>query len=127
MSKYFSNATSTKLKAMFDFEFWNMYERTSQSSMRTNNSAEVYHRRIGSAYQCAYPILWIFLEKLINNEGNTHADVVRVKASQPPKNKKKNQKFETRLLNLISPPHSNMNTQIDSIAHSITLSFLFCK
>ena len=48
-----------------------MYERTSQSSMRTNNSAEVYHRRIGSAYQCAYPILWIFLEKLINNEGNT--------------------------------------------------------
>ena len=106
---------------MFDIEFWNMYDRTTQSSMRTNNSAEAYHRRIGSVFQCAHPTLWIFLEKLINEEGNTHADILQVKAGQPPKNKKKNQHFEIRLLNLISTPHSDINTQIDSIAHNITL------
>ena len=63
---------------MFDIEFWNMYDRTTQSSMRTNNSVEAYHRHIGSVFQCAHPTLWIFLEKLINEEGNTHADILQV-------------------------------------------------
>ena len=63
---------------MFDIEFWNMYDRTTQSSMRTNNSVEAYQRRIGSVFQCAHPTLWIFLEKLINEEGNTHADILQV-------------------------------------------------
>ena len=57
--------------------------------MPTNNSAEAYHRRIESVVQCTYPTLWIFLEKLINEEGNTHADILQVRAGQPPKNNKK--------------------------------------
>ena len=57
--------------------------------MRTNNSVEAYHHRIGSVFQCAHLTLWIFLEKLINEEGNTHVDVLEVKAGQPPKNTKK--------------------------------------
>ena len=73
--------------------------------MRTNNSAEAYHRRIGSVFQCAHSTLWIFSEKLIFEEGNTHAGITISKAGQPPKDKKKNQKFETRLLNRISTPH----------------------
>ena len=89
--------------------------------MRTNNSAEAYHRRVGSVFQCAHPTLWIFLEKLINKEDNTYADILQVKAGQPPKNKKKNQHFEIRLLNFISTPHSDINTQIDSIGQNITL------
>ena len=50
MSEYFSRAirsNHTRRKPMFDIDFWNMYERTTQSSMRTNNSAEAYHRRFG--------------------------------------------------------------------------------
>ena len=133
---------------MFDIVFWNMCDRTTQSSMRTNNSAEAYHRRIGSVFQCAHrssiqayhrrigsvfqcayrspiqayhrrigsvfqcphPILWIFLEKLVDEESNTHANILQIIAGQPPKHKKKNQHFEMRLLNLISTPHSNPNT-----------------
>jgi hypothetical protein len=91
--------------------------------MRTNNSAEAYHRRIGSVFQCAHPTLWIFLEKLIAKESNIHADILQVKAGQPLKNKKKNQHFEMRLLNLISTPHADIITQIDSIAHNVTLQF----
>ena len=74
---------------MFGIEFWNMYERKAQSSMPANNPAEAYHRRIGSVFQCAHPTLWIFLERLINEEGNTHTDILQVKDGQPPKNKKK--------------------------------------
>jgi hypothetical protein len=76
---------------MFDIDFWNMYNRTTQSSMRTNNSAEAYHRRIGSVFQCAHPTLWVFLQKLIDGENSTRADVLQIKTGQPPKSKKKNQ------------------------------------
>ena len=78
---------------MFDIEFWNMYDRATQSSMHTSNLAEAYHRRIGSVFLCAHPTLWIVLEKLINEEGNTHADIWQVKAGQPPKTKKKRLTF----------------------------------
>ncbi|CAF3945257.1 unnamed protein product [Rotaria sp. Silwood1] len=89
--------------------------------MRTNNSAEAYHRRIGSVFQCAHPTLWVFLQKLIDEENATHADIVQIKSGQPPKINKKNQRFEKRLLNLISTPHQNVLTQIDSLAYNISL------
>ena len=106
---------------MFDIQFWNMHGRTTRCSMRTNNSAEAYHRRIGSVYQCTHPTLWVFLQKLIDEETNNHADILQVKAGQPPKHKKKNQRFEARLLNLISTPHPDILTQIDSLAYNVTL------
>ncbi len=62
--------------------------------MRTNNSAEAYHRRIGSIFQCAYPILWMFLQKLIDEENATHADIACIESGQLPKSKKKNERFE---------------------------------
>ncbi len=61
------------------------------------------------------------LKKLIDEETNTHADILQVKAGQLLKNKKKNQNYELRLLNLISTPHLDVATQIESIAHNITL------
>ncbi|CAF1279940.1 unnamed protein product [Didymodactylos carnosus] len=33
----------TRRRPMFCIDFWNMYNRTTQSSMRTNNTAEAYH------------------------------------------------------------------------------------
>ncbi|CAF0834509.1 unnamed protein product [Rotaria sordida] len=111
----------TRRKATFDIHLWNMHSRTSTSSMRTNNSAEAYHRRTGSVFQCAHPTLWVFLQKLIDEENVTHADILQINAGQPPKMKKKNQRFEKRLLHLISTPHSDILIQIDSIAHNISL------
>ena len=52
-----------------------MFYRTSQSLMRTNNSAEAYHHRINSIFQCSHPTLWVFLQKLIDEQNTTHADI----------------------------------------------------
>ena len=71
-----------------------MHNRTTTSSMKTNNSTEAYHRRIGSVFQCAHPTLWAFLRKLIDEENVTHADILQINAGQPPKMKKQNQRFE---------------------------------
>ena len=37
-------ANRVRRKPLFDINFWSMHSRTTQSSMRTNNSAEAYHR-----------------------------------------------------------------------------------
>ena len=85
--------------------------------MRTNNSVEAYHRRIGSVFQCAYPTLWVFMQKLIDEENAIHIDILQICAGQSPKKKKLNDRFERRLLN----PHQDLLVQIDSIAHNISL------
>jgi len=74
---------------MFSIDFWNMLNRTTQSLMRTNNSAEGYHRRINSIFQCSHPTLWVFLQKLIDEQNNTHANIIHIKSGQAPNTKKK--------------------------------------
>ena len=41
-----------------------MFNRTTQVSIRTNNGAEVYHRRIGSVMQCAPSYIMDILTKV---------------------------------------------------------------
>lgn len=106
---------------MFSIDFWNMFNRTTQSLMRTNNSAEGYHLRINSIFQCSHPTLWVFLQKLIDEQNNTHADIIHIKSGQAPNTKKKNERFEQRLLHLISNPHHDRLTQLDSLANNISL------
>ncbi len=69
-------ANHTQRKPMFCIEFWNMYNRTTQSLVRTNNSAEAYHRRIRLIFQCTHRTLWVFLQKLIDKENAIHADII---------------------------------------------------
>ncbi|CAF3659895.1 unnamed protein product [Rotaria socialis] len=114
-------ANHTRRKATFTIDFWSMFHRTTQSLMRTNNSAEAYHRRINAIFQCSHPTLWVFLQKLIDEQNATHADIVHIRSGQVPKSKNKNERFEKRLLHLISNPHQNILTQLDSIANNITL------
>ena len=108
---------------LFEIDFWNMNRRTTQSSMKTNNSVKAYHRRIGSIFQCAHPTLWVFMQKLINEENATHVDILQICAGQSPKKKKLNDRFERRLLNLLANPHQDLLVQIDSIAHNISLYY----
>ena len=106
---------------LFEIDFWNMNRRTTQSSTRTNNSVEAYHRRIGSVFQCAHPTLWIFMQKLINEENVTDVDILQICAGQSPEKKKLNDRFERQLLNLLANPHQDLLVQIGSIAHNISL------
>ena len=104
-------------KALFSIHFWNMFNRTSEASIRTNNGAEAHRRRIGSVMQCIHRTLWIPLQKLIDEENSI---ILQIKAGQPER-KNKNQRFEERLLNVISNPHSDIMVQIDAVAYNILL------
>ena len=99
-----------------------MFNRTGEASVGTNNAAAAYHRRIGSVIQCAHPTLWIFLQKFIDEENSIHVSILQIKAGQPQRKNKK-QRFEERLLNVISNPHSDIMTQIDAVAYNISLQF----
>ncbi|CAF4921633.1 unnamed protein product, partial [Rotaria magnacalcarata] len=107
-------------KPLFEINFWSMHHRTTQLSMRTNNSAEAYHRRINSVFQCSHPTLWLFLQRLIDEENVVHADLVQINAGEPPKKKKTNERLERRLLNLLNSPHNDVSVQLNSIAYNIT-------
>jgi hypothetical protein len=89
--------------------------------MRTNNSAKAYHRRINAVFQCSHPTLWLFLQKLIDKENLTHTEISHINAGQPPKKNKANERFEKRLLNLISTSHRDVLKQIDALAYNISL------
>ncbi|CAF1333385.1 unnamed protein product [Didymodactylos carnosus] len=107
----------TRRQPKFGIDFWNMYHRTTDAVTRTNNAAEADHRRIGSVFQCSHPTLWSFLEKLIEEENATHMEILHINAGQAPKLKsKRNERFEKRLLNIISNPHADVLKQRDSIA-----------
>ena len=69
--------------------------------------------------QCAHPTLWIFLQKLIDEENAIHVNTLQIKASQPQR-KSKNQRFEERFLHVISNPHSDIMAQIDAVAYNIS-------
>ena len=126
---YLKDYCHSRRKPLFTIDFWNMFYRTGQSLMRTNNSAEAYHRRINSIFQCSHPTLWVFLQKLIDEQNGTHADIAHIKSGQVPKTKKRNERCEKRLLHLISNPNQHILTQLDSMANNITLQFclfFFC-
>ncbi|CAF2132253.1 unnamed protein product, partial [Rotaria magnacalcarata] len=58
------NRTQGRAKPMFDIELWNMHQRTTDRLMRTNNSAEAWHRRLSSIMQCQHSTLWSFINNL---------------------------------------------------------------
>ena len=97
-----------------------MFNRATQPFMGTNNAAEAHHRRIGSVFQRAHPTLWIFLQKLIDKEHLTDATILQIKAGQPQK-KNKNQRFEERLLNLVSNQNPNILDHINTLVYNISL------
>ena len=108
-------------KPLFNIKFWGMHDRTTQSLMRTNNSAEAYQRHINSIFQCAHSTLWLFLQKLIDEKNVVHADMVQINVGEPPQKKKLNERLEKRLINHLKYPHADLSLQIDSMVHNIEL------
>ena len=75
---YCLRRNNIRRKPLFSIDFWNMFNRTTQASVRTNNGAEIYCRRIGSIMQYARPTLWIFLQKLIDEENSIHVNILHI-------------------------------------------------
>ena len=98
-----------------------MFARNSKSSVQTSSSAEADQHRVGVVSRCPHLALWLFLQKLIDEENSSYVEIIHVNAGQPPMKKKAYERFEKRLLNLISTSHRDVLNQIDAIAQNISL------
>ncbi len=100
----------------FRIDLWNMYERTLNQSMRTNNQAEAWHRRLNSVVQCEHPSLWMFLESLQKEENYIRCQIVKINAGQTSPQCKQYLDYNKRLKNLLLSPHPTLLEQIKGIA-----------
>ncbi|CAF1284973.1 unnamed protein product [Rotaria sordida] len=106
-------------KPMFSIELWNMHQRTTDLSMRTNNSAEAWNRRFNSITQCQHPTLWSFIESLQNEEHFIHCQLVKLNAGQNIEPNEKYLNYSKRLCHLITNPHPTLLQQLEGLAHNL--------
>ncbi len=92
----------------YSIELWNMYERTINDSMRTNNQAEAWHRRVTSVIQCEHPSLWVFIQSLQKEENYIHCQMVKINAGHNTIQSKKYLDYSKRLKNLLLSPHPTL-------------------
>ncbi len=106
-------------KPMFEIEFWNMHQRTTDLLMRTNNSLEAWHRRLNSIVQCQHPSLWKFIESLKNEEHYIHCQLIKLNAGEKVEPNKKDLNYSVRLHHLIMHPHPTFLQQLEAVAHNL--------
>ncbi|CAF1451545.1 unnamed protein product, partial [Didymodactylos carnosus] len=100
-------------------EFWNMHQRTTDLSMRTNNSAEAWHCHLNSILQCQHPALWAFIESLQNEEHFIHCQLIKLNTGQKVEPSKKYLNYSKRLRHLITHPHPTLLQQLEGLAHNL--------
>ncbi|CAF1040298.1 unnamed protein product [Didymodactylos carnosus] len=103
----------------FPIELWNMHQRTINHSMRTNNSAEAWHRRLNSVIQCQHPSLWIFIESIQKEENYIHCQIVKINAGQNSNPSKKYMDYGKRLKQLLLAPHPTVLKQLEGLARNL--------
>ena len=105
-------------QALFDINFWNMHQRTTDLLIRTNNSAEFWRRRLSSIIQCQHPTLWTFINSLKNEEHFIHSQLVKLNAGEPNK-KYMYLNYSKRLRHLIMHSLPTLFEQLDGLAHNL--------
>lgn len=96
-----------------------MHQRTTDLLMRTNNSAESWHRRLSSVIQCQHPTLWTFINSLKNEEHFIHCQLVKLNAGEKIEPNKKYLNYSKRLRHLIMHPLPTLLEQLDGLAHNL--------
>ena len=104
---------------MFSIGLWNMHQRTTDLSMRTNNSAEAWHRRLTSVVQCQHPTLWSFIESLRSEEHYIHCQLIKLNAGERIEPNKKYLNYSERLRHLITHPHPTFVQQLEGLARNL--------
>ena len=59
----------------FEKDVWNMFDRTQDELLRTNNQAEGWHRRFNGNCDDVHPKIWKFIRALQREEGIVRAEV----------------------------------------------------
>ncbi|CAF2090872.1 unnamed protein product [Rotaria magnacalcarata] len=113
------NCTLGRAKPMFELEFWNMHQRTTDRLMRTNNSAEAWHRRLSSIMQCQHPTLWSFINNLKNEEHYIHCQLIKLNCGEKVEPNKKYLNYSARLRHLIMHPLPSILQQLEGLAHNL--------
>ena len=108
---------------VFDINFWNEHQRTTDLLIRTNNCGECWHRRLSSIIQCHHPTLCPFINSLNNEEHFIHWQFVKLNAGEKIEANKKYLSYSKRLRHLLMNPLATLFEQLDDLAHN--LSFLF--
>ncbi|CAF3233914.1 unnamed protein product [Rotaria socialis] len=96
-----------------------MHQRTTDLLMRTNNSAEAWHRRLSSVTQCQHPTLWLFINNLKTEEHYIYCQLIKLNAGEKIQPNKKYLKYSVRLRNLIQHPLPSILQQLDGLAHNL--------
>ena len=105
-------------RPMFEIDFWNMHQRTTDVLMRTNNSFEAWHRRLSSITQCEHPNLCKFIECLQNEEHFIHYQLIKIHSGEKAEPNKKCLNYSIRLRNLIMNPQPTILQQLESLARN---------
>ncbi|CAF2794018.1 unnamed protein product [Rotaria sp. Silwood2] len=112
-------------KPMFEIDFWNMHQRTTDILMRTNNSVEAWHRRLSSITQCEHPNLWKFIECLQNEEHFIHCQLIKINSGEKFEPNKKYFNYSMHLRNLIMNQQPTILQQLESLARNLWMNIIF--
>jgi hypothetical protein len=96
-----------------------MYQRTTELLMRTNNSAEAWHRRLNSIIQCQHPTLWTFINSLQNEEHFIHCQLIKLNAGEKIEPNKKYLNYSVRLCHVLKHPLPTILQQLKRLAHNL--------
>ncbi|CAF3449814.1 unnamed protein product [Rotaria socialis] len=113
------NRTQGRAKPMFEIELRNMHQRTTDRLMRTNNSAEAWHRRLSSIMQCQHPTLWSFINNLKNEDHYIHCQLIKLNCGEKVEPNKKCLNYSARLRHLIMHPLPCILQQLKGLAHNL--------
>ncbi|CAF3806026.1 unnamed protein product [Rotaria socialis] len=113
------NRTQGRAKTMFEIELWNMHQRTTDRLMRTNNSAEAWHRCLSSIMQCQHPTLWSFINNLKNEDHYIHCQLIKLNCGEKVEPNKKYLNYSARLRHLIMPPLPCILQRLKGLAHNL--------
>ena len=108
-----------RASALFDINFWNMHQRTTDLLMRTNNAAESWHRRLSSIIQCQHPTLWTFIHSLKNEETFIPCQILKLNVGEKIEPNKKYLNYSKRLRHMILHPLPTLLEQLDGLAHNL--------
>jgi hypothetical protein len=78
------------------------------ASLRTNNNADAWHRRLNSIIHYKHLSLWVFIYSIQKEENYIHCQLVKTNARQSSQPSKKYLDYNKRLKTLVINPHSTL-------------------